>query len=38
MTDALEVALRISNELGLPVFPCREKPNAIGKAYAYAYA
>jgi putative DNA primase/helicase len=37
MTNALEIALRISNELGLPVFPCREKPNATGKGIKSPY-
>ena len=37
MTDALEIALQISNELGLPVFPCREKPNATGKGIKSPY-
>jgi putative DNA primase/helicase len=37
MTNALEVALQISNELGLPVFPCREKPNATGRGIKSPY-
>lgn len=37
MTDALEIALQISSELGLPVFPCREKPNASGRGVKSSY-
>jgi putative DNA primase/helicase len=37
MSNALEIALRISNELGLPVFPCSEKPNATGKGIKSPY-
>ena len=37
MTNALEVALRVSNEIGLPVFPCREKSNATGRGIKSPY-
>ena len=37
MTDALEIALQISSELGLPVFPCSEKPNATGRGVKSPY-
>ena len=36
MTDALNVALQVTKELGFPVFPCREyldkKKNKVSKA------
>ena len=37
MTDALEIALQISNEIGLPVFPCREKSDATGRGVKSPY-
>ena len=37
MINALEIAFQMSNELGLPVFPCREKPNATGRGVKSPY-
>ena len=37
MTNALVIALQILSELGLPVFPCREKSYATGRGVNSPY-